>query len=429
MTSKKLDIKVFKFGGASIKDAASIRNVAAILASYQRQQVVIIVSALGKTTNALETITESYFHKTGKAPALLEQLKQQHLGILSELFPEKDHPVYTELNNTFVEIDWILEDEPVEKYDYLYDQIVSIGEMAATKMVSAYLNYRQIPTLWQDARDYIRTDNTYREGTVDWQLTEQKISKGIPGLLHKGFVLTQGFLGGTSENYTTTLGREGSDYTAAIFAYALQASQVTIWKDVPGVLNADPRYFPGATKIEKLSYHEAIEMTYYGATVIHPKTIKPLQNRKIPLYVRSFLHPKEEGTVIEEFTGDSPVPAMPVLVLKLKQVLISMSAKDFSFIAEDNLSYIFGILAAYRVKMNLMQNAAISFSICADQNDYIPEMISELSKSFTVKINENLTLLTIRHYTEPVIEKYVSGKNILLEQKSRHTVQLVYHEK
>ncbi len=428
MTSKESDRKVFKFGGASIKDAAAIRNVAEILASYKGQQLMIVVSALGKTTNALELITEAYYRKTGTAPALLEQLKRQHFNILSELFPEPEHPVFAELNNTFVEIDWILEDEPVEKYDYLYDQIVSIGEMAATKMVSAYLNYRQIPTLWQDARDYIRTDNTYREATVDWQLTEQKILAGIPGLLNNRFVLTQGFLGGTSENYTTTLGREGSDYTAAILAYALRASQVTIWKDVPGVLNADPRYFPGARKIEKLSYHEAIEMTYYGATVIHPKTIKPLQNRKIPLYVRSFLHPEEEGTVIEEFSGSSLLPPMPVLVLKQKQVLLSMSAKDFSFIAEDNLSYIFGILAAYRVKMNLMQNAAISFSVCADQSDKIREMIAELSNSFTVKINENLTLLTIRHYTESVIDKYIAGKNILLEQKSRHTVQLVYPE-
>ncbi|HUM46555.1 MAG TPA: aspartate kinase [Chitinophagales bacterium] len=424
-------IKVFKFGGASIKDAAAIRNVAAILNTYKGEPIVIVVSALGKTTNALEAITNAYFHKTGNAHELLDKLRQQHFNILDELFPEKDHPVFDALNNTFVEIDWILEDEPFEKYDYIYDQVVSIGEMAATKMVSAYLNYRNIPTRWLDVRDCIRTDNTYREGKVDWQLTEKNISGKIPALLNNQFVLTQGFLGGTSENYTTTLGREGSDYTAAIFAYSLNAENVTIWKDVPGVLNADPRYFPEAKKIETLSYHEAIEMTYYGATVIHPKTIKPLQNKKIPLYVRSFVNPEVAGTIIEEVpTNNTGIQEMetPVLVLKLNQILISMSAKDFSFIAEDNLSYIFGILSAHRVKMNLMQNAAISFSICADNTENIPAMIAELSKSFTVKSNENLSLLTIRHYTEAVVEKYAAGRTILLEQKSRHTVQMAYTE-
>lgn len=421
--------RVFKFGGASVKDAASIRNVAGILETYKGQPIVIVVSALGKTTNALEAIADAFYHKTGMAHALLDKLKQQHFNILQELFPSSQHPVFDQLSNTFVEIEWILEDEPVEKYDYLYDQIVSIGEMAATRMVSAYLNERMIPVTWADARDFIRTDNTYREGRVDWPLTVQQINEKIPLLLEDGFVLTQGFLGGTSENYTTTLGREGSDYSAAIFAYALDAGDVTIWKDVPGVLNADPRYFPDATKIGKLSYHEAIEMTYYGATVIHPKTIKPLQNKKIPLLVRSFLHPDEAGTEIGEFEPGKDWQLMPVMVLKQNQVLISMSAKDFSFIAEENLSYIFGILARYRVKMNLMQNAAISFSICADQADNLSAVIDELSKSFTVKINEHLTLLTIRHYTEEVAEKYASGKKILLEQKSRHTVQWVYAER
>lgn len=424
-------MKVFKFGGASIKDAAAIRQVASILDPYKGQPIIIVISALGKTTNALEAVTHEYFNKTGKAPELFDALKRTHFEILSGLFSNSHHPVYDELNNTFVEIEWILEDPPIENYDYLYDQIVSIGEMAATKMVSAYLQEMQIPVHWLDVRDCIRTDNTYREGKVDWPLTEKNIVQIIPPLLRNQFVVTQGFLGGTSENYTTTLGREGSDYTAAIFAYALHAEEVTIWKDVPGVLNADPRYFPEAKMISLLSYHEAIEMTYYGASVIHPKTIKPLQNKKIPLHVRSFLHPENRGTVIKDL---SPVELQkqdantPVIVWKTNQILLSMSAKDFSFIAEDNLSYIFATLSSHRIKINLMQNAAISFSICADNTEHIPAVIRELSDSFMVRSNEGLSLLTIRHYTDAVIEKYAGNKTVLLEQKSRHTVQLVIKE-
>ncbi|MEP7128870.1 MAG: aspartate kinase, partial [Chitinophagales bacterium] len=313
-------MKVFKFGGASIKDATAIKNVAAILQKYKGEQIVIIVSALGKTTNALEAITNAYFNRTGNATALLEKLKQQHFAILAELFPASNQEVFDAINNTFVEIDWIIEDQPLDKYDFIYDQIVSIGEMAATKMVSAYLNYQNIPTQWLDVRDCIRTDNTYREGKVDWELTQKNIALYALPLLQNQFVLTQGFLGGTSENYTTTLGREGSDYTAAIFGYSLDAEEVTIWKDVSGVLNADPRYFPEAQKIDILSYHEAIEMTYYGATVIHPKTIKPLQNRQIPLHVRCFLDPEKEGTIINEEGNTNGYP--PVRVLKQNQILL-----------------------------------------------------------------------------------------------------------
>ena len=414
--------KIFKFGGASIRDAAAIRNVATILDQYRNEKLVIVVSALGKTTNALEEITNAYFYGKGDAHALLQKLRDQHQQILQGLFTEPGHPVFDDINNTFVEIEWILEDEPHDKYDYIYDQIVSIGEMVATKMVSHYLNYKNIPAKWLDVRDYIRTDNTYREGKVNWELTEKNIREKIPPLLETQFVLTQGFLGGTSENYTTTLGREGSDYTAAIFGYSLDAEEVTIWKDVPGVLNADPRYFPEAEKIDTLSYHEAIEMTYYGATVIHPKTIKPLQNKKIGLHVRSFIDFKKEGTRIGETVGEQ---LSPVLVLKRDQVLISMAAKDFSFIAEENLSFIFSAFSRYRVKVNMMQNAAISFSVCADDNEKIEPMLEELSESFNLKTNDHLDLLTIRHYSDEVADKYAAGKDILLEQKSRLTMQLV----
>ena len=416
-------MKIFKFGGASIKDAASFKNVASILEKYQGEKIVLVVSALGKTTNALEEVTNAYFEKKGNAGELLEKVKHHHYQILKELFHESDHPVFDELNNTFVEIDWVLEDAPAESYDYLYDQIVSIGEMASTKMLASYLNHRNITTQWLDVRDCIRTDNTYREGKVDWKLTEEKISEKIPGMLNHQFVLTQGFLGGTSENFTTTLGREGSDYTAAIFAYSLNAENLTIWKDVPGVLNADPRFFSEATKIDLLSYHEAIEMTFYGATVIHPKTIKPLQNKKIPLHVRCFLDPEKEGTIINEEGNINGYP--PVMVLKKDQILISIYPKDFSFIAEDNLSHIFTILSRHRVKMNMMQNSAVSFSVCVDHTERVAPMLDEMKETYTAFSNESLGLLTIRHYSEEILDRYSSGKEIFLEQKSRQTIQLV----
>ncbi|MCY7410882.1 MAG: aspartate kinase [Chitinophagales bacterium] len=416
-------MKVFKFGGASIKDADSFRNVASIIENFRGEQIVLIVSALGKTTNALEKITQAYFEGKENAGDLLNQLRDHHFNILKELFANQDDEIFDEVNNTFVEIDWILEEPAAEKYDYLYDQIVSIGEMVSTKMLAAFLNYKNVPVKWIDVRDCIATDNNYREGKVNWEITEQKISQKIPQLLNNQFVLTQGFLGGTSENFTTTLGREGSDYSASIFAYSLNAESVTIWKDVAGVLNADPRYFPDAVKIDHLSYHEAIEMTYYGATVIHPKTIKPLQNKDIPLYVKCFLDYKNEGTVITSECDVSKLP--PVLVHKQNQILISITPKDFSFIAEDNLSHIFSVFSTAGVKISLMQNSAVSFSVCADLNEKIAPLIIALKNSYTTLVNENLDLLTIRHYTQDVIDKYAAGKNIFLEQKSRHTVQLV----
>jgi len=427
MSPEKISVvKVFKFGGASIRDAKSFINVANILEKYRREKIVLIVSALGKTTNALEEVTNAYFNKTGTANELLEKIRHQHFQILKELFHEDEHPVFDELNNTFVEIDWILEDAPAESYDYIYDQIVSIGEMAATKMLASYLNHRKLYTQWLDVRDCIRTDNTYREGKVDWTITEKNIRSKIPPLLNNQFVLTQGFLGGTSENFTTTLGREGSDYTAAIFGFSLEAESVTIWKDVAGVLNADPRYFPDAKKIDLLSYHEAMEMTYYGATVIHPKTLKPLQNKKIPLHVRCFLDPEKEGTIINEEGNAHGYP--PVLVLKKNQILLSIYPKDFSFIAEENMSHIFKILSAHRVKVNVMQNSAVSFSVCADHTERISPMLNEMKESYNVLSNESVELFTIRHYTEMLLEKYSANREILLEQKSRQTIQLVMRE-
>ena len=416
-------MKVFKFGGASIKDAAGFRNVKRILEFYKQNDLVIIVSALGKTTNALEQITNAYFNKTGEAFTLLNKLREQHIKILSELLPE-NHFAFDELNNSFVEIDWILEDEPSDSYDYIYDQIVSIGEMASTKMLAAFLNENGLKVQWKDARDFIKTDNNYREGKIYWDKTERNWKENIPAILKQGWMLTQGFIGGTSENLTTTLGREGSDYSAAVIAYCMDAESVTIWKDVPGVLNADPRYFTDPKKIDELSYKEAIEMTFYGATVIHPKTMKPLQNKNIPLYVKSFLYPELDGTVIRENVVSENV--IPVLVLKHEQILISVSPKDFSFMDEENLENIFNLMVKHRVHFNMMQNAAISFSFCADNiAQRINPFLEELSSQYKILTNDGLQLLTIRHYNDEVIQQQTVNRKILLEQKTRQTIQMV----
>ncbi|MEI7802122.1 MAG: aspartate kinase [Bacteroidota bacterium] len=416
-------MKIFKFGGASIKDADGFRNVKRILDLYKNEDLILVASALGKTTNHLEQIAIDYFNKTGEATGLLEKLRKHHFEILASLLPE-NHAAFDLINNTFVEIDWILEDEPSASYDFVYDQIISIGEMASSKMLAAYLNETGINIHWKDARDFIRTDNTYREGKIDWSVTEKNITEKIPSLLKDNWIITQGFIGGTTENFTTTLGREGSDYSAAIFAHCLNAESVTIWKDVPGVLNADPRYFSDTKKIEELSYKEAIEMAFYGATVIHPKTMKPLQNKNIPLYVKSFLNPELSGTIIRENVEQEN--SIPVLVLKPEQILISVSPKDFSFMDEENLESIFNLMVTHRVHFNMMQNAAISFSFCADNfPQRINPFIEALSEKYKVLINDGLELLTIRHYNDFVIQQQTANRKIFLEQKTRQTIQMV----
>ena len=354
---------------------------------------------------------------------MLAKLRQHHFEILASLLPE-NHFAFDSLNNLFIEIDWILEDEPPASYDFIYDQIISIGEMASTKMLASYLNENGIPIQWLDARDFISTDNNYREGKINWNVTAKNINGKIPNLLKNSWVLTQGFIGGTTENFTTTLGREGSDYSASVFAYCLDAESVTIWKDVPGVMNGDPNYFPDAKKIDELSYKEAIEMSFYGATVIHPKTMKPLQNKNIPLYVKSFLHPESEGTVIiENITNENSIP---VLILKPDQILISISPKDFSFMDEENLENIFNLMVQHRVHFNMMQNAAISFSFCAENNaQRINPFIDELSKKYKVLVNDGLELLTIRHYNDEVVLQQTANRKIFLEQKTRLTIQLI----
>ena len=421
-------MKIFKFGGASVKDANAVKNVAKIIQRFPNENIIVVVSAMGKITNALERLTNAFFYKKEKAADVLNEIKKYHFDIIEQLFPDKDHEIYNEINNAFVELDWAIEDEPTHEYNHEYDQIVSIGEIVSTKIVNAYLNEAGIKSQWRDVRDFIQTDNTYREGKVDWELTQSLVDKDLSPTLslkegERVVVVTQGFLGGTSENFTTTLGREGSDYTAAILAFTTNAESVTIWKDVPGVLNADPKWFDETKKIEQLSYIDAIELAYYGATVIHPKTIKPLQNKKIPLYVKSFLNPDEKGTVINETESALPIPCF---IFKINQALLSISPKDFSFIEEENFSTIFKLFAEKQVKINVMQNSAISFSVSIDNDEHkLPDLIKTLQKEYRVLFNENLELITIRYYDQATIDRVTVGKQILLEVKSRHTVQLV----
>lgn len=420
-------MKVFKFGGASLKSAEAVHNMANILRKFPKDRIIVIVSAMGKTTNALEQLTEAYYYKKANVNVLLNEIKKYHLDIAGQLFTKKDHPVFDELNNTFVELDWAVEGEPAYSYNLEYDQIVSMGEIISSKIVSAYLNEIGIGNTWLDVRDLIKTDDTFREAKVNWEQTENAVRKNINPVFSENktgaIILTQGFLGGTTENFTSTLGREGSDYTAAILAFTASADEVTIWKDVPGVLNADPKWFDETKKIEQLSYQDAIELAYYGATVIHPKTIKPLQNKKIPLYVKSFLSPDDRGTLINEI--QSPLPT-PCFIFKINQVLISISPKDFSFIVEENLSDIFKLFAGHDIKINMIQNSAISLSVSADGDErQLTSLIEILRKDFRVLYNENLELITIRYYDQETINRVIVNKKILLEQKSRYTVQLV----
>jgi len=419
-------MKVFKFGGASVKDAAAVKNITSILTRFKGEKLVVVVSAMGKTTNALEKVVNSYYKRDGQAGNHLEEIRRFHKEIMDNLFTSVSHPAYDQVNNHFVEIEWVLEEEPSSNYSFIYDQIVSIGELVSTRIVSAYLNESGIDNSWMDVRDCIHTDNTYREGRVEWDFTLKMVKEKMSPVLsgNSNVIITQGFIGSTSENYTTTLGREGSDYTAAILAYCLDAEAVYIWKDVPGVLNADPRYYKDAQKLEQMSYHDSIELAYFGASVIHPKTIKPLENKDIPLYVKSFLHPDQKGTLIGKDIQTKPL--VPSFIFKENQVLISISAKDFSFIAEDNLSHIFGLIAGMKVKINLMQNSAISFSVCVDNDPFrIPELIARLKEEYKVLYNENLQLYTVRHYFPSTIEMLTAGREILVEQRSRHTAQFV----
>ena len=419
----KKNVKVFKFGGASLKDVSAIKHVGQILQSYAGESLVIVVSAIGNTTNALEKVAEAHARQTGNAQSILDDVKAAHYQIMDALF-EPNHEVYALVNDTFVEIEWILDEEPHPNYDYMYDQIVSIGEVLSSQIVHAYLNTLGLPTQWLDARDIIRTDDLFREGWVQWEETQENARRLVKPMLEKGgFILTQGFIGSTSENFTTTLGREGSDYTAAIFSFCLDAESMTIWKDVPGVLTADPRIFENVVKIDRLSYKEAIEMTYYGAKVIHPKTIKPLQNKSIPLYVKSFIDPSGSGTCISDEAEDL---YPPMVAVERNQALLLISTRDFSFVAEHHLSYLFQVIAEMRLQVNMMQNSAISFNVCVnDIDDRVDRFAEKIQDAFKVIIDRNLELYTIRHYHDDVLNNLRRGKLILMEERTGENVQMV----
>ena len=420
-------MKVFKFGGASVKDAAGVRNVARILENFNFSQLVVVISAIGKTTNLLEEITRCYWNepKSMELTALVSKLKDNHYSIVNELV-EKPEEINCKLQPIFTELENVLSSEKTDNFDFEYDRIVSFGEILSTTLVSTYLNTLGHNNIWLDARKMIITDSNYREGKVDWEKSVANVKKEITGTFKNepaSFVITQGFIAGTDNGNSVTLGREGSDYSAAILAYSLDAESVTIWKDVPGVLNADPKFFPDAVKLDEISYEEAIELSYYGATIIHPKTLKPLQNKNIPLFVKSFFNVNAAGTVI---SASIPKNLIPSYIFKRNQILITLFPKDFSFIGVDNLSEIFNIIFSNKLKINVMQSTALSFSVCVDNVEgHVQPVIDSLMKNYKVKYNNEIELITIRHYSPEVIDKVVQGRKIYLEQKSRTTLQLV----
>jgi len=417
---------VFKFGGASVKDADAIRNVASILSLYPNKKLTVVVSAMGKSTNKLEEIVTALETKNQKLfVGLVDELESFHKDIMAALFPEKHFRIYQTIEELFESLRSKFETVFSENISFEYDQIVSLGEVLSSQIVSAYLIEQDFSVQWMDARKLIRTDHSYQEGKVDWVKSEQLIQeKMMPAFQEADILLTQGFIGHTAEGFTTTLGREGSDYTAGILAYCGHAESVTIWKDVPGMLNADPKYFSNTKKLDSISFKEAIELSYYGASVIHPKTIQPLQNRNIPLFVKSFLNPQADGTVIQ--ASSSMDHLIPSYIFKFDQALYSFTPKDFSFIVEENLSVIFGKLSALNIKINLMQNSALSFSILVDQKKLKrDEFLSLFQTDYEVKYNENLSLVTIRHYDEQTIEQVTQEKEIILQQRTRHTARFV----
>lgn len=418
-------MKIFKFGGASVKDSEGVKNVARIVKSYGKGKTSIVISAMGKTTNALEKLVAEWFNKQDFT-STFNEIRQFHLQIAGELFLPQ-HQVFEKIEAQFQKLNERLSHTPSENYDFEYDQIVSFGEVVSTILVSEYLNETGLETIWLDARELIRTDHCYREGRVNWEKTAQLLLKKLTEAGKPRLMIIQGFLGHTPERNVTTLGREGSDFTAAILAYVLNAQSVTIWKDVPGMLNADPKYFKDTVKLKQISYREAIELAFYGASVIHPKTIKPLQNKEIPLYVKSFMHPEEEGTLIHSATfSDSLVPSY---IFKVSQILISLTPRDFSFIDEENLSSIFGDFASHRVHINLMQNSAINFSACVDDiRERVDPLIEKLNHDFSVLYNRECELVTIRHYDQKTLSRLLVGKSVLIEQRSRNTARLVLKE-
>ena len=419
-------MKVFKFGGASVKDAKSIRNVAHIVSLYGIEKLGIVISAIGKTTNAMEKIVEALMSKEEALfQKYVKERRQFHLEIMNELFDDKTNPIYTDVLDVFKNLEIKYKSSPRLNYNFEYDQIVGAGEILSTKIISAFLNQQGFNSKWADATKLIRTDKAYREAEIHWEKTTALFQANfIPQFELYDIQIIQGFIGHTNEGFTTTLGREGSDFTAGIVAYCCDAENVTIWKDVPGMLNADPKWFNDTIKLDSISFREAIELSYYGASVIHPKTVKPLQNKKISLYLKSFIDPKADGTVIQSSTVNDQL--VPSFIFKMNQVLFSFTPKDFSFIAEDNLSDIFNKLSAVNAKINLMQNSALQFSILLDEEKVNAEEILALfNDTYHVKFNAGLELVTIRHYDQDTLDRLTINKEIILQQKTRETARLI----
>jgi aspartate kinase len=417
-------MRIFKFGGASVKDAEGIKNVFSVLEKVGHEDTLLVISAMGKTTNALEVVIKNYFEKSNELHSSLQEVKKYHYQILMDLFEDEEHDVYFAANSHFADLEYFIRSNKSPNYNFVYDQVVSYGEILSTTIVSHYFAQAGLRNNWIDVRNFIKTDNTYRDANVDWEKTQQLISKGVK---KKALNITQGFLGSDENNFTTTLGREGSDYTAAIFAYCLNAESVTIWKDVPGVMNADPRYFENAILLNQISYREAIELAFYGATVIHPKTLQPLQRKEIPLHVKSFINPLLPGTSVSK--GKDLEPQTPCYIVKRDQLLISLSSIDFSFIMEENISEIFALFHQYKMKVSLIQNSAISFSVCVeDKFGNFNDLKNILAKKFKVAYNEKVSLYTIRHFNKEAAEMVEKDKTVLLKQISRETLQVVTKE-
>lgn len=418
-------IKVFKFGGASVKDAIGVKNIASVLLATNEKNLVVVVSAMGKMTNSLEGVVAQYFTDSDNIEMSISEVYDFHLRILNDLFSTSSHSIFAQINKLFNELRHFLKTTKSQNHAFVYDQVVGYGELASTAIISAYLSDVKIKNILLDVRSCVKTDANHRDANVDWLATHKQISKLVKP---NGITITQGFLGAEGiNNFTTTLGREGSDYTAAILGYCLNAESVTIWKDVPGVLNADPRYFSNTTLLNHISYREAIELAFYGASVIHPKTLQPLQRKEIPLFVKSFVNPLEAGTRVGK--GVTLDPEISCFILKKDQVLISLASLDFSFMMEDTISDVFKQLHRFKMRVELIQNSAISFSVCVDNKfDNLEALLAKLREKFNVKWNEGVTLYTIRHSKPSEIEALINNKEVLIKQESRDTVQLVIKE-
>lgn len=414
-------MQVFKFGGASVKDANGVKNLVSVLQKVGYKNTLIVVSAMGKTTNAIELVLENYFNNKPELQSSIQDVIKYHNEILLDLFENENHHIFKKIKSLFDELKNFLKTNKSPDYNFVYDQTIGYGELVSTTIISDYLNTIDLKNNWIDARNQIKTDNYYRSANVNWVETQQLIKLQF----NKSVLnITQGFLASDSNNFTTTLGREGSDYSAAIYAYCLNAESVTIWKDVSGILNADPRYFENAQLINKISYREAIELAFYGASVIHPKTLQPLQGKEIPLYVKSFSQPKQSGTIIGK--GVTLEPMLPCFIVKKNQVLISLSSLDFSYIVEENISEIFNLLHTYKMKVDVIQNSAISFSVCVDNiYDNLEKLLHHLKAKFKINCHKNVSLYTIRHYNENAIKQIEEGKVVLLKQLTQETVQVV----